>query len=150
MDRKSRIKLLKRAIRATADHFGRKLTEDDLTKILEKVDTKGRPKKTGHTAEQIKRLERVRELLRQDPTLKRHPTYRAVAAEFPEHSKEATYDWLRRNYPKYEKESKSVAAEVLEYLKRAQHLVDAGMADAEQNAKLLEILDPDPLGMRKK
>lgn len=113
MDSQSRRRLIERVIRATAAHLGGgEPTKDDIAKILDQLSTKGRPRKTAYSAEQLRLLTRVQTLTRAGAT-KPNPAYHAVAAESPGHSESATYHWLRRHYPRYQAEQESLFVEVM-------------------------------------
>ncbi len=92
---------LRRAIEATAAHLGATLEEYEIQEILlASRGTPGAPKKIGWTDDELRLLKEVERLRGQSG--KRQ--YTKAAKLYPIHSWESSKEWLKRNYPKYERE----------------------------------------------
>ncbi len=118
VDRKSRIKLLDRAIRATAEHLNQTISDEDVAILIERLSQRGRPPKVGYTLEQLARLRRVAQLLNEGEIRSASAAYELVATDDPGHSKEATIHWLRRHYPRYRDEQVGLFEAVAEEMNK--------------------------------
>lgn len=98
-----------KAIRETARFLNRELTEVEVGEILERVASRGRPKRTGYKPKEIERLERMNSLLESREAKSVTEAARRVAEDDWDHSESATFHWLRRHYKPYKGSKKSHA-----------------------------------------